>query len=132
MISRTVVPLTVRLSRSSTRSRRSAGIQTTAIRSSSSRLCFFRGNPKVELPSIEIDAHHSDTCLVPQPVATLGPPAGQTVCRLIEIVVVVGQGADVDEALHRELLGLGEEAIVRDTGNHYFERHADSLAEICQ
>ena len=73
----------------------------------------FARHAEVHLPPLQIDAHHLDAHLVAQPVAALATPADQAVRRLVEVIVVIDQGADVDAALDRELLRLREEAVLR-------------------
>src|SRR5262249_55926225 len=67
-----------------------------------------------------------------EPVARLRPPPRQGVSRLVVIVVIVGERADVDQPLHRQLLRLGVEAVVRHAGDDGLQVQAEAILQVGQ
>src|SRR5262249_30763908 len=92
----------------------------------------FADHPKVQLPPLQIDPNHFGTNPVTETEAAPGSFADQTVAGLLVIVIVVRQRADVDQAFHGKLLGLGEKAIIRHAGDDHVQLQADARAQVSQ
>src|SRR5262245_3447788 len=88
--------------------------------------------PEVELPPLQIHAHHLDLHLVAEPVAVPVTAAFEQVTFRVEVVVVVPQAADVHEPLGRELLALREEAEFDHARNHRVHHQTEPVAQVGQ
>ena len=87
---------------------------------------------EVELAAVDVDAHDLDRERVAQAVAATGAAADQGVRPLFEVVIVVGEAADVEQALDRELDEPAEEAEVLDADDHRVEGLADAALQVGQ
>src|SRR5579875_556359 len=87
---------------------------------------------EIQLPPLDIDAHHADLYLIAEPITLLGTAANQAVVGLLEIVIIIGQCADMDQSLDRPLLGLGVETVVRHAGDDRLQLQSQSLFKIGQ
>ena len=90
------------------------------------------GQEEVELAAVDVDAGDPDLDPVAQPVAAARAAADQGVRPRFEVVVVVGQAGDVDQALDRQLDEPAEEAEVLDADDDRVESLADVLLEVGQ
>ena len=80
---------------------------------------------EVELATVDVDAGDADLDPVAQPVPDAGTPADERVGAGFEVVEVVGQAGDVDQALDGQLDELAEQAEVLDADDDRVERLAD-------
>ena len=80
---------------------------------------------EVELAAVDVDVGDADLDPVAQAVAAARAAADEGVRPRFEVVVVVGQAGDVDQALDRQLDEPAEEAEVLDADDDGVERLAD-------
>ncbi len=76
---------------------------------------------EVDLAIVQIDAHHFDPHLVTQTVAAAEVLADQLLMQRVELVVVVGEGADVHQTVDVDLGQTHEEAETGDAGDDAVE-----------
>src|SRR6476659_9736565 len=72
-----------------------------------------RRHPEVELPSLQIHAHNLHPHFIAQPITVPVAPALEQMPVRVELIVIVGEAADVHEPFGRKLLALREEAVFR-------------------
>ena len=90
------------------------------------------GQVEVELAAVDIDPNDADFELVAQAVAAARATADQGVGFGLEVVVVVGQAGDVDEALDGQFGELAEEAEVFDADDDGVEGFTDAGFEVSE
>ena len=91
-----------------------------------------RDQAEVESAGVDIDRRHRDADRVAEAVRVAGAVAGDDVAGAVVAVVVVGEAADVDEALGRQLDARDEQAEVLDAGDDAVELHADLVGQVVE
>ena len=87
-----------------------------------------RHQTEIEFSSIDVDERNLDSDFVAQSQLRVGAAADEADARGVEVeVVLLGQRADVDEAVHRHLHSFAKEAEAFDAGDNRVELVADTL-----
>src|SRR5262249_40900519 len=92
----------------------------------------FQYHSEIQEAAMQVHMNHASSDLVAEPVSPFGSAADKAVCGFIEIIVIVGERADVDKPLDRQVFCLSEKAVVGDTCDHDFQRQTDTLAQVSQ